>query len=134
MSDVIKDLYEVIQSRRESADENSYTAYLFREGLDKILKKVGEESAETIIAAKSLESLFKTSSVIADGSGKEFTIKFAELTNKIIIDEAREDLANETADLIYHVLVMLVERGMSWEEVERVLEERANKTGNLKSK
>jgi phosphoribosyl-ATP pyrophosphohydrolase len=117
MSDVIRDLYEVIQSRRESADENSYTAYLFREGIDKILKKVGEESAETIIAAKSLESAAANS---------------AEAADKAAIDGTRADLANETADLIYHLLVMLADRGMPWDEVEDVLTERANRTGNLK--
>jgi phosphoribosyl-ATP pyrophosphohydrolase len=108
MSDVIRDLYDVIASRRESADENSYTAYLFREGLDKILKKIGEEGSETIIAAKSLEA------AASDG--------------------ARADLVNEVADLLYHVLVMLVERGVEWEEVEAVLLERSGKTGNLKPK
>lgn len=45
-------LYEVILSRKEQKQEGSYTCYLFEKGLDKILKKVGEESAETIIAAK----------------------------------------------------------------------------------
>ena len=47
-----KDLCETIQSRRENPEEGSYTCYLFDKGLDKILKKVGEECAETIIAAK----------------------------------------------------------------------------------
>lgn len=45
-------LYRVIEARREAPQENSYTCYLLDEGLDKILKKIGEESAETIIAAK----------------------------------------------------------------------------------
>src|SRR4030095_1650931 len=49
---VIDELYSVIVSRKESRPEGSYTTYLFNEGLDKILKKLGEESAETIIAAK----------------------------------------------------------------------------------
>jgi len=46
------ELYETILERRESPQEGSYTCYLFAQGLDKILKKVGEESAEAIIAAK----------------------------------------------------------------------------------
>lgn len=49
---VLKELYEVILDRKANPQEGSYTCYLFEKGLDKILKKVGEESAETIIAAK----------------------------------------------------------------------------------
>ncbi|WP_040196600.1 phosphoribosyl-ATP diphosphatase [Candidatus Soleaferrea massiliensis] len=52
MNDTIKGLYEVVLDRKEHPSEGSYTCYLFEKGLDKILKKVGEESAETIIAAK----------------------------------------------------------------------------------
>ncbi len=49
---VLQELYGVIQERRNSPQEGSYTCYLFEKGLDKILKKVGEECSETIIAAK----------------------------------------------------------------------------------
>lgn len=49
---VLKDLYQVILDRRANPQEGSYTCYLFDKGLDKILKKVGEECSETIIAAK----------------------------------------------------------------------------------
>ncbi|MCI9481973.1 MAG: phosphoribosyl-ATP diphosphatase, partial [Oscillibacter sp.] len=49
---ILKELYQVILSRKADPQENSYTCYLFDKGLDKILKKVGEECAETIIAAK----------------------------------------------------------------------------------
>ena len=53
MSDaVLKDLYQVVRARKSSPQEGSYTCYLFDKGLDKILKKVGEECSETIIAAK----------------------------------------------------------------------------------
>lgn len=52
MDDVIQGLYEVVLSRKEQPAENSYTCYLFEKGLDKILKKVGEEASEVIIAAK----------------------------------------------------------------------------------
>lgn len=52
MTDTFKDLYSVIQHRQESPQEGSYTCYLLDKGLDKILKKVGEECSETIIAAK----------------------------------------------------------------------------------
>lgn len=52
MKDVINDLYEVVIDRKENGEDGSYTKYLFDKGLDKILKKVGEESTEVIIAAK----------------------------------------------------------------------------------
>ena len=52
MDDVLHALYQVVRDRREHPQEGSYTCYLFEKGLDKILKKVGEECAETIIAAK----------------------------------------------------------------------------------
>lgn len=52
MKHVFTELYKVIESRRDEPQEGSYTCYLFDKGLDKILKKVGEECAETIIAAK----------------------------------------------------------------------------------
>jgi phosphoribosyl-ATP pyrophosphohydrolase/phosphoribosyl-AMP cyclohydrolase len=84
-------LYELIQNRERDRTEGSYTTYLFNHGLDKILKKVGEESAETIIAAKNEDS-------------------------------AR--LTSEVADLVYHLLVLLVARGVSLEEVREELAKR----------
>lgn len=99
MNDALKALYETVVSRKETREEGSYTCYLFDKGLDKILKKCGEECAETIIAAK-------------NGS--------------------REELVCETADLLYHLMVLLVEQGVSLEEVEAELTKRSAKTGNLK--
>ena len=52
MNDTIKGLYEIILNRKTSPEEGSYTCYLFEKGLDKILKKVGEETSEVIIGAK----------------------------------------------------------------------------------
>ena len=52
MNDTLSALYEVVKNRRDNPQEGSYTCYLFEKGLDKILKKVGEESSEVIIAAK----------------------------------------------------------------------------------
>lgn len=52
MNDALQQLYTVVSNRRNNPQEGSYTCYLFEEGLDKILKKVGEECSETIIAAK----------------------------------------------------------------------------------
>ena len=99
MSDTLYGLMEVVQGRRRHREEGSYTCYLFEQGLDKILKKCGEECSEVIIAAK---------------NGKN------------------EDTANEICDLIYHLLVMMVESGISLEEVEEILAERRQKIGNLK--
>jgi phosphoribosyl-ATP pyrophosphohydrolase len=118
MNDAIRDLYEVIVSRRASADEGSYTGYLFREGIDKILKKLGEESSETIIAAKSLEAALVAG---ADAGVASDTVQ-----------SKRDDFKNEIADLIYHLLVLMVERGVPLTEIEEILAGRAQKTGNLK--
>jgi phosphoribosyl-ATP pyrophosphohydrolase/phosphoribosyl-AMP cyclohydrolase len=85
------ELTELIESRKETRPEGSYTAYLFDSGLDKILKKLGEEAAETIIAAK---------------------------------NESTAELVAEASDLIYHLLVLLAERGVSLQEVARELESR----------
>lgn len=52
MENIIKELYEVIKDRKEKRDESSYTSYLFNNGIDKILKKLGEECTEVIISAK----------------------------------------------------------------------------------
>jgi phosphoribosyl-ATP pyrophosphohydrolase len=54
---IIQDLYRVVLDRKESAEAGSYTCYLFEKGLDKILKKCGEECAEVIIAAKNSDNL-----------------------------------------------------------------------------
>lgn len=88
---VLARLYELIQGRERDRPEGSYTTYLFNHGLDKILKKVGEESAETIIAAK---------------------------------NEDRTRLSSEVADLVYHLLVLLVARGVSLDEVREELAKR----------
>ena len=84
-------LFELIEGRKESRPEGSYTTYLFDSGLDKILKKVGEEAAETIVASK---------------------------------NEGSRELVSETSDLIYHLMVLLVERGVSLEEITRELKNR----------
>ena len=108
MSDIFKELYDLVERRKSEREESSYTAYLFDSGLDKILKKLGEECAETIIAAKNLKA--------GDGDSAD----------------ERDALTNEAGDLIYHFTVMLCELGVSPEEVEDVLRERMKKTGNRK--
>ena len=55
-NNVLQELYKIIEERKENPIEGSYTSYLFEEGLDKILKKIGEESAEVIISSKNNDS------------------------------------------------------------------------------
>jgi phosphoribosyl-ATP pyrophosphohydrolase len=95
----LEQLYEVILQRKKVPQEGSYTCYLFEKGLDKILKKVGEECSETIIAAKNGD---------------------------------RGEIVNEVSDLMYHLLVMLANEGISVSEVLEELGKRSGKIGNLK--
>ena len=88
----LEDLEELLKSRKRDLPEGSYTSYLFEKGLDKILKKVGEESTEVIIAAKS--------------------------------DEGNAELVYELADLAYHALVLMVEKGVSLDQVRNELASR----------
>ncbi len=71
-SDIIQELYSVILDRREKRQAGSYTAYLFEQGEDKILKKIGEEAAEVIIAAK-------------NGSGPALTGEVADLVYHLLV-------------------------------------------------
>ena len=84
-------LYELLTDRKETLPEGSYTTYLFEKGIDKILKKVGEESTEVIIASK--------------GNDKKETVY-------------------EIADLAYHIMVMMVEMGISLGDVRKELASR----------
>lgn len=99
MNDTLRMLYSVVKERRSNPQEGSYTCYLFEKGLDKILKKVGEECAETIIAAK---------------------------------NDVSADTVGEVSDLIYHLMVMLVEKDIPLDAVLAELDRRGNKIGNLK--
>ena len=100
MTEVFEELYQTVLSRKSSKEEGSYTCYLFEKGIDKILKKCGEECTEMVIAAKNADN---------------------------------DELKNEIADLLYHIMVMCVERGLEWQEVEEILAQRSSKTGNLKT-
>jgi len=84
-------LYELLQGRKKDKPEGSYTTYLFEKGIDKILKKVGEESTEVIIAGKAND---------------------------------RAETVYEIADLAYHVMVLMVEMGISVEDIHRELASR----------
>jgi len=88
---ILNELYNIIQHRKENPQEGSYTNYLFNSGIDKILKKVGEENAETIIAAK---------------------------------NNSKEELIYETSDLFYHLLVLLVNQGVTLQDIHTELEKR----------
>ena len=87
----LEGLMTLIQGRKTEKKEGSYTTYLFEKGLDKILKKVGEESTEVIIAAK---------------------------------DKDRKETIYEIADLTYHVMVLMIEAGISLEDIHRELASR----------
>lgn len=84
-------LYEMLEGRKANMPEGSYTTYLFEKGIDKILKKIGEECTEVIIASKA---------------------------------EDKAETIYEIADLAYHVMVMMVEQGISLEDVRKELASR----------
>lgn len=87
----LESLYELLKGRKETLPEGSYTTYLFQKGIDKILKKVGEECTEVIIAGKA--------------------------------DDKKETIY-EIADLAYHVMVLMVEMGISVEDIHKELASR----------
>ena len=84
----IDELYSLLKGRKEMMPEGSYTTYLFEKGIDKILKKIGEESTEVIIASKA--------------------------------DDKAETIY-EISDLAYHVMVMMVEMGITLDDIRREL-------------
>ena len=87
----LQGLYEMLVGRNETRPEGSYTTYLFEKGIDKILKKVGEESTEVIIAAKA---------------------------------EDKAETVYEIADLAYHVMVLMVNQGITLEDIHKELASR----------
>ena len=99
MNDTLQALYAVVKERKANPQEGSYTCYLFEKGIDKILKKCGEECTEMVIAAKNKDN---------------------------------DELANEINDLLYHMIVMMAERGVTVDDIEKIMVERSRKIGNLK--
>ncbi|HPB16312.1 MAG: phosphoribosyl-ATP diphosphatase [Clostridia bacterium] len=91
MNEILNELYQVITDRKKNPKEGSYTCYLFDKGLDKILKKVGEEASETIIAAK---------------------------------NDSKEEIVYEVSDLLYHLMVLLVEKDITLEQIAEELKNR----------
>jgi phosphoribosyl-ATP pyrophosphohydrolase/phosphoribosyl-AMP cyclohydrolase len=91
---VFEDVYGVIEDRKEHPKEGSYTSYLFEKGIDKILKKCGEEAAEIIIAAK---------------------------------NPGENEIIYEIADYLYHLEVVMAEKGVDWDDVSRELVRRQKK-------
>lgn len=89
--EILEDLYSLIKERKNNPKEGSYTNYLFEKGLDKILKKVGEETSEVIIGAK---------------------------------NKNKEELVYELSDLIYHMLVLMVNEEVTIEDIKNELEKR----------
>jgi phosphoribosyl-ATP pyrophosphohydrolase/phosphoribosyl-AMP cyclohydrolase len=88
---VFEDVYNVILDRKEHPKTGSYTNYLFDKGIDKILKKVGEEATEIVIAAKNPDP---------------------------------EEVKYEISDFLYHVMVLMAEKGINWEDITRELARR----------
>ena len=88
---VVGSVFNVVESRKANAPAGSYTAELFAGGEDRILKKIGEEAIEVIVAAKG---------------------------------EGDDRVVYEMADLVYHCLVLLAERGLAWEAIENELARR----------
>lgn len=88
---VFEQVYAVIEDRKKNPKEGSYTNYLFDKGIDKILKKVGEEATEIIIAAKNPNP---------------------------------EEIKYEISDFLYHVMVLMCERGVTWEDITKELAQR----------
>ena len=87
----VQGLYDLLVGRNESRPEGSYTTYLFEKGIDKILKKVGEENTEVIVAAKG---------------------------------DDRKETVYEIADLMYHVMVLMVHMGITVSDVQKELASR----------
>ena len=87
----VEGLYELLQGRKKDLPEGSYTTYLFQKGIDKILKKVGEECTEVIIAGKA---------------------------------DDKAETVYEIADLMYHVMVLMVEMGISVDDITKELASR----------
>lgn len=87
----LEGLYDMLRGRKEERPEGSYTTYLFEKGVDKILKKIGEESTEVIIAGKA---------------------------------DDKAETVYEIADLAYHVMVLMVQMGISVEDIHRELASR----------
>lgn len=91
----IRELYKIIESRRNSDESTSYTKQLLDRGLDRVIQKVGEESVEVVIAAKNDEN---------------------------------DEFIGEVADLVYHLLVLLVVKDIKITDIERCLQERHDKS------
>jgi phosphoribosyl-AMP cyclohydrolase / phosphoribosyl-ATP pyrophosphohydrolase len=87
----VHQLYDAISERKRTRPEGSYTTKLFNEGIDKIVKKLGEEAVETVIAAK---------------------------------NDSSPRIVEETADLLYHLVVTLVEKGVTLQEIQQELQKR----------
>ncbi|WP_422134916.1 phosphoribosyl-ATP diphosphatase [Endozoicomonas sp. ALD040] len=100
MNNILDKLEAVLEERRQASPGSSYVASLHDAGMDKILKKVGEESAETLIAAKAAE-----------------------------FGGSLDDVVYETADLWFHSLIMLSHLGLSYREVLKELERRFGLSG-----
>lgn len=99
MSEIEKE-YQTVLDRKNHPEEGSYTTYLYDKGLEKILKKVGEETTEVVVAA---------------------------------LSQSKEELVGEINDLLFHVLVLMAEKGITLEDIDNEMIRRREKQHNLKA-
>lgn len=99
MSEIEKE-YKTVLDRKNNPEEGSYTTYLYEKGLEKILKKVGEETTEVVVAA---------------------------------LSQSKEELVGEINDLLFHVLVLMAEKGITLEDIDNEMIRRREKQHNLKA-
>lgn len=99
MEKIINDLYEIILERKKEGADGSYTKYLLDKGTEKILKKVGEECTEVVIAS---------------------------------MGDSKEDQVSEICDLVYHLLVLAVDKDIELDSIKAELIKRRDKSNNLK--
>lgn len=109
---IMSELCDEIHGKKLYPTEKSYTAYLLETGIDKICKKIGEESAEVIVAAKN---------VCAEKDGNDEALK-----------PLKAEVCNESADFLYHLAVLWEYSGVTLNDVMAVLEERSHVKGNKK--
>lgn len=102
MSELLKQLDEVLEDRKQQSADESYVASLYQKGIEKILKKIGEEATETVMAAKDCE-----------------------------MESDKSHLIYEVTDLWFHTLILLHQQGLSSNDVLKELERRFGLSGHV---
>lgn len=118
---ILNAIADILEARKSAAPDSSYVAKLYSKGLESILKKVGEEATETIMAAKDVEH--QRSSMLAA------TANPTDTPSNVQIREAKEHLVYEVADLWFHTLVLLAQQELHPDQVIAELERRFGTSG-----